>query len=489
MLIPSKLKAVHFAVRLRVVARYLGQVFLMLAALNLVPATVALAGGMTAIALRYLAVSAALAGFGWASSRLRAEPGIQRNEALVISALAFVIPPFLLAVPLAGYGLTYLDAFFEAVSGVTTTGLSVMSTVEHMPYSFHFSRAWMQWVGGLGVIVLCLAFLVESGIAAKHLGFSPREVEDVHGGTRAHARRLLFAYGILTIAGITLLQGLGMHPREAVINGLAAISTGGFSSHDDSLAAVPVGARFGVLAICLAGAVPFYLYRSVWQRQWSTLWNDVQLRALLVAVAAVTIIVFVLMWSADRSQPWVTLQNAALTAISAESTAGFSVIPYDRLGDAAHAVLIAAMIVGGGLGSTAGGIKVLRLLILARFMQIVFVRCSVPGSTYISTRVGGRPLDNREIEASIAFVFAYFIVIFVSTVLFLAYGKEPMRALFEVVSAVGTVGLTSGLSGPDLSPGLKALLCFDMLAGRVEMLALLVLLFPPTWIGKRYKMS
>ena len=485
MLIPPNLKALHFAARPHVIAYHLGQVFVVLAALNVIPAGVALASGGVGIALRYLAIIALLAFVGAAANRLRTEPAIQRNEALVISALAFVIPPFLLAVPLTGYGLSYLDALFEAVSGVTTTGLSTLPSVANMPFAFHFARAWMQWVGGLGVIVLCLAFLVEPGIAAKHLGFGPREVDDVGGGTRAQARRGLIAYGILTAAGIALLTLFGMGLGDAVVHALAAISTGGFSSYDASFGAVAAGPRYAVLVICFVGAVPFHLYHSLWRSQVRAVLADPQLRALGASVVAVTAAVFALQWGADRNNLWESLGNAAFTAVSAQTTAGFSVVPYDALGHAANAMVIAAMMVGGGLGSTAGGIKILRLLILVRFMQIVLVRCSVPRSAHVSTRLGGRPLDFSEIEASAAVVFTYFVCIFVSTAMFLAAGYDPMRSLYEVVSAVGTVGLSSGLSGSGLAPGLKAVLCVDMLAGRVEMVALLVLLFPPTWIGRR----
>ncbi len=485
MLIPPKLKPLHFAARPRVVARYLGQVLVVLAALNLVPAAVALADGHAQIALRYLVVIAILAIAGGAAARLRAEPAIQRNEALVISALTFVVPPFLLAFPFMGYGLGYLDALFEAVSGVTTTGLSTLPSVQDMPFAFHFARAWMQWVGGLGVIVLCLAFLVEPGIAAKHLGFGPREVDDVGGGTRAQARRGLISYGVLTVAGIVLLALCGMGPGDALIHALAAISTGGFSGYDDSFGAATAGPRYAVLVICFAGAVPFHLYNGVWRGQGWAVLRDTQLRALVVSALTVSVAVFALQWGADLSRPWAALGDAVFTAISAQTTAGFSVVPYDALSHAANAVVIAAMIVGGGLGSTAGGIKILRLLILVRFMQIVLVRCSVPRSAHVSTRIGGRPLDFVEIEASNAVVFAYFVVMFLSTAAFLAEGYDPMRSFYEVASAVGTVGLSSGLSASGLSGGLKAVLCFDMLAGRVEMLALLVLLFPPTWIGRR----
>jgi trk system potassium uptake protein TrkH len=188
MFIPKKYKAVHFAVRINVIAKYLGQVMTAFAALNSVPLLVSVAWGGYGVSLRYGIVILILLLVGVPLARMRAGGDLQRNEALAISGLAFFLPPFLLAFPLMVYGLNYGDAVFEAVSGITTTGLSVLTSVENMPFPFHFARAWMQWVGGLGVVILSVAFLLEARTATKHLGFDRREVDDLVGGMRTHAK-------------------------------------------------------------------------------------------------------------------------------------------------------------------------------------------------------------------------------------------------------------------------------------------------------------
>lgn len=492
LLIPKQQRGLHFAARPAVVARYLGQVLLVLGGLTCVPAAVALLDGAPAIALRHGAVVIVLLAAGGAGARLRApDGGIQKNEALVVSALAFALPPFLMAFPLMGYGLSYQDALFEAISGVTTTGLSVVASVDAMPFAFHFARAWMQWVGGLGVIVLCIAFLIEPGTAARHLGFDRHEMDDLVGGAHAHARRALMAYGTVTVLGIFLLMALGMGAEEALVHAFAAVSTGGFSSHDASLAGIAaVPARFGVIALCFAGAVPFYVYYRAAYRpgpgRWGSMLSDLQLRALVVLTVALIAVLFGLLWRGEPADPSKALGDAVITAVSAQTTAGFATVPIAGLGADALGVLIAAMTVGGGFGSTAGGIKILRLLIVLRLFHLMLVRCSVPGSTHISARLGGRPLDPVEIEAAVAVVMGYAGVVFLSFLLFLAFGQPALGSLFEVTSAVGTVGLSAGLTGPALATPLKAVLCVDMLMGRVETIALIVLIFPPTWIGRRH---
>ncbi|WP_417513362.1 TrkH family potassium uptake protein [Minwuia sp.] len=488
MFVPAKLKPVHFAVRPAVIAKHLGQVLTVIALLSLVPLLVSLFHGRYDTVLRYGIVIAGLLAVSVPCSRLSVGRHLQRNEALAISGLVFVLPPFALAIPLMSYGLSYGDAIFEVISGITTTGLSVLGSVEQLPFPFHFARAWLQWIGGLGVIVLSVAFLLQPGTATRHLGFDRAEVDDVVGGMRAHAQRVLIVYALVTLLGILALMLTGLTIGDSVLHTFAAISTGGFSNYDTSLAALPNSAsRITVIVICLLGAIPFFLFYAVLMRRFGSVFGNPQLQGLFVMVVLTTAAIYLFQWRGDPGDPLAKLEIAALTAISAQSTAGFSVIPYDQLQTATVGMLIAAMLIGGGLGSTAGGIKILRLMIVVKFMHLLVLRCSVPESAHVSTTLGGRRLEGGEIESAAAIVLGYFTIAFISVIVFLAYGYEPLDSIFDVASAVGTAGLSSGLSGPELPGVLKAVLCVDMLMGRVETVALIVLLFPGTWIGKRYK--
>lgn len=160
----AAIRGLRFAVRVRVVAKYLGQAFLLLAALICVPAAVAVLTGQNEVALRYLAVILVFGACGVASSRMHVAANMLRNEALVITALVFTLSAFAMTFPLMGYGITFVDALFEAVSAITTTGLSTLEGVEQRPASLLFARAWMQWVGGLGILALVLALLIDPGV-------------------------------------------------------------------------------------------------------------------------------------------------------------------------------------------------------------------------------------------------------------------------------------------------------------------------------------
>jgi len=181
------------------------------------------------------------------------------------------------------------------------------------------------------------------------------------------------------------------------------------------------------------------------------------------------------------------LADAVFLGISAATTAGFSNMDVSQLDPASKLVLMVAMGIGGEVGSTAGGIKILRLLILLRLLQLVIRRTALPRHAFLEPRLGEHRIEDIEIIAVLSVVVGFFAVILLSWIPFLIFGYDPLNALFEVVSATSTTGLSAGITQEDLPALLKSILCFDMLAGRLEVVALLVLLYPRTWYGTRIR--
>ena len=174
-------------------------------------------------------------------------------------------------------------------------------------------------------------------------------------------------------------------------------------------------------------------------------------------------------------------EQAPFSGVAAQTPPGFSTVPVEGRDPASKLVLILAMAVGGDMGSTAGGIKIFRLLVILKMVQHLFARTALPRHAVVDVRVAGRALESPEIALALVMVSLFAAVAVLSRLPFLIAGYDPLDALFEVVSALGTVGLSSGVSGPELPPLLKGVLCLDMLAGRLDILAFLVLFFPPTW--------
>ncbi|UHD17360.1 TrkH family potassium uptake protein [Thiocapsa bogorovii] len=461
-------------VRPAMVLHHLGQLALILAVLFSVPLAFAAATFDWELARRILlaAVLPALALGAFALIRPNDRP-LQANEALVITALTFIIAAALMTYPLTAEGLSPLDAWFESVSGVTTTGLSLVPSPELHSDAFLFTRAWMQWFGGLGIVVLSLALAFGRSEDMRRLADAGADEDSLPQGTRIHARRAFTIYVLLTVAGLILVLPTDLSPFEAVIHTLAAISTGGFGSVSDSLAGFGRSAQFALFGVSLLGALPLFLYYRVWRSGPVVLLLDPELRALIVAVALVT----GLLWWLGGLSP----ADALLQAGSAQTTTGFSTLDSSELNPAAKGVLILSMATGGAAGSTAGGIKLLRLLILIRMIQLAVMRVQLPRHAVVQPAIAGRTLDGLQIEHALVLILLFLLLVLGSWMAFLVAGYPALDALFEVVSATATVGLSAGVTSPDLEPWLKLLLSLNMLAGRLEIIALLVLLFPGTW--------
>jgi trk system potassium uptake protein TrkH len=476
------LESLRFAVRPAVLLGRLGQLFVPLAALTVVPLAVSLVYGQTSVALRYLAVIVLLSTVAAVASRLPHPDELQTNEAMVITALVFSITGVVMSYPLMGYGLSFEDAVFEAVSGVTTTGLSTLAEIEDKPVPFLFARAWLQWVGGLGVVVLGLALLIQPGVAASRLGFDKREKDELVGGTRAHARIVLIVYVALTAAGIAALLLFGAAPFDAIVHALAAVSTGGFATSNESLGPLGPALQAVVIAISVAGAISFSWYYAGLYREIPALLRDPQIRAFVIVGVGVAVLLFLCSRADDTPLSFV---DAALMAGSAQTTAGFSSTPVPEMGSSSKLILALSMLVGGELGSTAGGIKIFRFLLLVRLLSLPLVRASAQRGAEVPIRIGRDRIGTSELESTVGVVLSYAFVLAAAWLLFLVFGHVPLDAFFDVSSALATAGLSAGTVGPGLEPALKGTLIVVMLMGRVETFAFILLLYPRTWIGKK----
>lgn len=472
-------------VRLPTVAKHLGQLCLSLAVVALVPALVAVVDGEHGFAVRAGVVAAVLAAFGGVLSRRHAPRDLQPNEAMTILALAFITMAAAMAWPFAAFGLSPLDALFESVSSVTTTGLTMLADPKAQPASMLFARAWVQWCGGLLIVVLALALFVPPGTVAKRIAESETGDGDIVGGTRLRARRMLAMYAGLTLVGIAALAASGLGWFDAVVHGLAALSTGGFATSAGSIGDFGWAVRVIASLLGLAGAIAFSVYYRAWTKGPGELLRDAQVRGLLAACVIVAAVLALTMATVGGRSWAEALAVAPLLSFSAQTTTGFEAAPVSALDPASKLVLIASMLVGGDVGSTAGGIKIIRLLLLIRLVDLCMRRTALPRHAVSSLTVGGRRAEPGEVEVVVAMVVAFVGVIAVSWLVFVIHGFAPLDALFEVVSATGTVGMSAGITDPAMPAVLKGVLCADMLMGRLEIVGVLVLLYPWTWIARR----
>ncbi len=474
-----------YAVRMPVICKYTAQILLLFSILTLAPFAVAVITADYVIALHYLAIIILLFLISFPLSRLSTPAHIQTNEALVIVALTFVFSSLIMAYPLTASGLSFTDALFEAISGITTTGLTTVTNLQDQSVAFLFARAWMQWTGGLGIVVLSIALLMGHHIAARQLA-EPLSSETMATTARTHARRMMFVYVTMTLIALVILWILTGNGMNALLHVLAAVSTGGFAPDDASLAAFArVEVRYAIMMIAFCGAVPLPLYYLAWRMRGKQFFSDIEFRGLLILTVSVCVLLVTFMYLRSDLGFLDSLKHGVLLGVSAQTTTGFSSVDVASIDDSSKIVTVIAMFVGGGMGSSAGGIKVLRLLILLRLIHLLIRSTALSSHAVASTRLGNRSLGAEDMQRAMLLITLFVMVILVSWLIFVFYGYPPLDALFEVVSATGTVGLSTGITDADLPLALKALLCVDMLIGRVEIVALLIVLYPPTWFGKR----
>jgi len=476
----------RYAVRPRVITHYVGQLSFVLSVFTLVPGTVALLYRDWSTAGWYAGVAGARCGGGLLLRRIDAPRGVQANEGLVVTAFMFLLGPFASVGPLMSAGIGFGDAIFEAISGVTTTGLSTLPSVEGRAPSFLFARAWMQWYGGLGIVVFTLALIAPPGGPAKRLSATEYYQPDLVAGARAFARRALVIYGVLTAVAVAGFLLFGLGPLNAFAYAFASVSTGGFAPDDASLGSYASrGLQAFALGVSFLGAVSFMYYLRVYREGWRALIRRdqfVPLLVLCVAMGGLTAVCTVI----GREGPGLArVTDGVLMAVSAQTTAGFSTADLAEWDNSSKLVLIGAMAVGGEIGSTAGGMKIVRLLICLRLIQVLIVRTALPRDAVVKPRLNGVVLREEEVSRALLVMVLVGLVTFASWLPFVAYGYPPLDSLFDVVSATSTVGLSTGVTSSELPGVLKGVLCADMLIGRLEPFAWLVVFAPRTWLGRR----
>lgn len=469
-------------VNFRLVLKYLGLLLVGIGIATVVPFTIAFFFVEHAIALVYGFIGSLIIGSGYALYRLLPDEELQWKEAMVISALIFPIAALISSIPFSlATGMSFIDAYFEAASGVTTTGLSVAPP--GVGPVFLFARSWLQWIGGIGILIIVLSLLAPAGISASRLFGASVSERKIRPTVIATSAILFEVYLVITIIAFILLMIGGMGPFDAICHAFSAVSTGGFSTRGDSIAAFPGWLIPAAITIgCVLGSVnfevftrmaknPLLLFRSL-QFQWF----------LVIGVLGSGILAFTLLGTGNSS-PGV-IGEGMFQAFSALTTAGFSTADIGAWPDASKAVMSVLMWIGGSMGSTAGGIKILRIIALFSIVHLVFIRFFLPRETITSLKIGQTTVTYEQVLALVTFVFLYFIILVVSAISFMMYGYSLVDSLFETSSALGTVGLSVGITGQALAVPLKVILILDMLLGRIEIIPLALLLFPRTWIKR-----
>jgi len=405
------------------------------------------------------------------------------SEGFVLTSMTFLLTPLIMSVALWPAPLSFPDLLLETTSALTTTGLSTVAHPESADKTLLFTRAWMQWYGGLGIVVLSVALLMQRSLAIYQLLDIP-EGQGFVSTVTVYARRILRLYLVMSALAILVCWVALGDVFAALLHGFAAISTGGFSSFGSSLTPLSFPAQLAIMLCGLAGAISFALYLQLWRHSWYQVLHNQELRFFMGLLLALCMLLALVHWY-HGSSLGSALENAIIMGMSALSTTGFSSEDPAQMSAAWLLLVIVAMFIGGCLGSTAGGFKIFRLLVVLQVLLTYFRRAAAAPHAVIEPRIQGQRLTQDQVQLAMLTGSLLVALTISSWFAFLLYDYAPLPALFEVVSAVGTVGLSAGITSTELPLPLKFVLCLDMIAGRVEVLALICVLYPSTWFGHR----
>ena len=455
---------------------------------------VSLVHGEPALAWQALIYSAAgtlvAAAVLWALTRNQRE--LSRRDGLGVVAFGWLLAGIAGAAPfyLSGMVATPAAALFEAVSGMTTTGASVLGHLESLPKGLLLWRALTQFIGGMGVLILVVAILPLVGAGGMQLyrAEMPGPTKDrIEPRMASTAKMLWGVYMLLTGVLLLLLHALGVSWFDALCHAMTTMSTGGFSTHTASVAAFDSAAVEGVLIVfMLLGGINFSLHYRALRGELAPWWRDSEVRFFLGVFVGATLLGTLLLHHARAADGWgAALREVAFTCSSVMTTTGFVTGDYDQWPVAAKAILVLLMFMGGCAGSTAGALKAGRIQVMLKTITRE-VRHFMQPQAVIPVRMGRKLLSDEILLAILSFVALYLFVMLVGVLAMIPLTPNIQTAVSSVITCMGNVGPGFAAVGPTLNfagiPDLgKAILALLMLVGRLELYTVLAIFMPAFW--------
>ncbi len=463
-----------------------------IAATLLLPIGTALAVGETSVipAFVYPLV------FVWAAAAALYFPGRKKKMHMSVRggfamvAVSWIAASILGAVPLmlSGYITNPADAFFESVSGFTTTGATILSDIENLPRSLNLWRCQMHWLGGMGIVALTVALFPLLGVGGFQLikaETTGPEKGKVTPKIAETAKMLWFIYLGMTVIQTALLRLAGMPFIDSLAHTFATLGTGGFSMMNASVAAYGSAAVDWICTVfmILAG-VNFSLYYRLLTGRGRELAQNTELKAYLgIIIVSVTAVVLIISPLYDSFLD--AVRYAAFQVASIITTTGFATANYDLWPAGAQLVLFFLMFIGACSGSTAGGIKVIRWVILGKQASCEMGRALHPHGVF-SIRLNGRAGRKDIVYSAAAFVFVYFLLVLITTFAAAAGGADSFSSFTASLALVGNIGPGFGMVGPIHNYGFfadwtKWWFSFAMIAGRLELYTMIIFFMPSFW--------
>ena len=407
------------------------------------------------------------------------------GAAITLAALTWLIVgiigglPFWLARYYFGpeWGLTFVNSVFESMSGFTATGLDMYANrVEGLPYSILFWRSLTQWVGGVGVIVLFLSVLVaRTGTIAHKLYLAEGRDHRLVPSVVKTTRRIWAIYAGYTVLLAIILIILGKPVFDSINHSMTALATGGFSVRNNSIMAYDIlSYEIAIMPFMIIGGISFAMHYQLFLGNIKKFFKNIEVKAILIIVFISTIILAISLGLTSGS-----FRFASFQTITAITGTGFSTDAVGAYNDFQKFLLTILMIFGGGYGSTASAIKLIRVVIIFYSLIWLIRQYLLPESVVLKMGIGDKYYSPEAIQDVAVYVILYLILLVGGAMVFMYGGSSAVNSLFEVASAQGNVGLSVGLTGPEMPLVEKITLIIVMWAGRLEIFPVLVLITAP----------
>lgn len=474
-----------------IVTRVLGSLLIVEAALMLPSYLIAVSNqGPDKIPFLVTIILTAIIG-GLMTRKKSSQPSIGAKEGLAIVALGWVFASIMGALPLylSGSTANYVDAFFEIVSGFTTTGATILTEIEGLPEGVLFWRSFTHWIGGMGILVFTLALMPALGIGGFQI-FKAESPGPVAGKIaprlRDTAKILYITYVTITLAEVALLSIGGMSIYESFIHTFGTVGTGGFSSRNGSIGDFDSTYIHMVIAFFMVvSGVNFSLYYSFFRGKPTELLKDEEFRLYIKIIAIATIAIAIDLWLVSYHNVGYSLRDAFFQVSSIITTTGYGTADFDLWPTFSKGILLILMFVGASAGSTGGGMKIIRILVMMKLVKREVGKLYHPRAM-MPIKVNNKVVSNETVARINSFLALYLLLFLFSTLLVSLEQVDLVTAGSAVVAALSNIGPGLELVGPTqnfafFSMPTKLWLSFLMLLGRLELFTIIALVAPKHW--------
>lgn len=419
---------------------------------------------------------------------------IRKSEGLAIVLLSWLAFSVVASIPYLFFGFNIVDSFFEGISGVTTTGATILTHFDY-PHSLFFWRALSQWIGGMGIIILFIAVLPQFAVAGRQMFFAeapgPTE-EKLTPRIKNTASALWVLYVVLTLVQIGLLVYFKMPLFDAICNAFSTISSGGFSPNANSIMGYNSLAINWIVIVFMffSGCNLALIYSVLTRFNFKSIFKNEEFRAYIGIIVAVSLAVFGLLAFNTNQDLIKTFTDSVFTVLSAMTSTGFICCDYVNWSIAAQVLLFVVIIFGSSAGSTGGGIKIVRALIVFKYLKRELVKLLHPNAV-VTIKVNNTTVAPDVISQIIAFIMFYIVIFIISGLCVSVIENNFVVGFAGSISTLNIMGISFGQTigsaagYESLSSATKIIFMFNMIVGRLELIPFLILLNKDFWTVKK----